>query len=76
MGEEEAEILMAHLPPGGYSNFATRQDILDLRQWILDREERIVARMKSFTLKAIIGSNLGMATVFGVIALTAAGLGG
>ena len=80
LGEEEAEILMAHLPPGGYPNLATKQDILDLRQWIIEREERLEARivgeLKSFTLRAIIGSNLGMAAVFGAIAFTAAGLGG
>ncbi len=86
LGEEEAEILMAHLPPGGYPNLATKQDIVllkqdiavlkqdiavlrqemaalarelkrelneevtGLRQWILERDERLESRLKSFTL--------------------------
>jgi hypothetical protein len=31
-GEEEATILMAHLPPGGWPNLATKQDLLGIKQ--------------------------------------------
>lgn len=70
---------IAHLPPGGYPNLATKQDILDLRQWIMDRERllkaEIVGELKSFTLRTILAANLAMAGVFAAIAFTAAGLG-
>lgn len=78
LGQEEATILMAHLPPGGWPNLATKQDILDLRQRILDREGRlkaeIVGELKSFTLRTVLTANIAMAALFAGIAFTAAGL--
>jgi hypothetical protein len=59
---------MAHLPPGGYPNLATKQDLLDL-------ERRIVGELKSFTLRTILTANIGMAAAFAAIAFTAAGAG-
>jgi hypothetical protein len=58
----------AHLPPGGYPNLATKQDLLDL-------ERRIVGELKSFTLRTILTANIGMAAAFAAIAFTAAGIG-
>jgi hypothetical protein len=70
---------MAHLPPGGYPNLATTQDILDLRQWIMERDRRlkaeIVGEVKSFTLRTVLATNIATAAVFAGIAFTAAGLG-
>ena len=46
LGEEEAEILMAHLPPGGYPNLATKQDIILLKHDLdsLGKELRLEVR--------------------------------
>jgi len=64
LGQEEADILMAHLPPGGYSNLATKQDLLQLK-----------GELKSFMLWTILTVNLVLAGVFAGIAFGAAGLG-
>ena len=58
-GEEEATILMAHLPPGGYSNLATKQDLLDLER-----------RLKLFMLWTILTVNLSLGGVFAGIAFS------
>ena len=60
LGEEEAEILMAHLPPGGYPNLATKQDLLDM-------ERRLKSDLKVFVLWTILTANLGLAGLFTVI---------
>ncbi|HEX2031163.1 MAG TPA: hypothetical protein VHL78_07160 [Actinomycetota bacterium] len=75
LGQEEAEILMAHLPPGGWPNLATKQDILSLRQELLALEPRIVGQLKAYTLRTVLVANLGMVGVFAGIAFTAAGFG-
>lgn len=62
-GEEEAKVLMAHLPPGGWSNLATKQDLLEVE-----------ARLKGHTLRAILAANLSLAGIFAGIALAAARL--
>jgi hypothetical protein len=62
-GEEEATILMAHLPPGGWPNLATKQDLLQLE-----------ARLKSHVLRTLLTANLTMALAFAGIAFAAAGL--
>jgi len=76
LGSEEADILMAHLPPGGYPNLATQQDIMDLRQNVLDlREEireserRVTSELKSFTLWTILTVNLVLVLAIAGIAL-------
>ena len=63
-GEEEADILMAHLPPGGWSNLATKQDLLEVE-----------ARLKAHTFRTILAANLSMAAVFASLAFAVAGLG-
>lgn len=73
-GEEEAAILMAHLPPGGWSNLATKQDLLQLRQDMEQGFVQLEARLKSHMWRAILTANLSMAAVFGGIAFAAAGL--
>lgn len=72
LGEAEADVLMAHLPPGGYPNLATTQDLLDLERRL---KTEIVGELKSFTLRTVLVANLGMATAFAAIAFTAAGIG-
>ena len=67
LGEEEAVILMAHLPPGGYPNFATKQDLLDL-------ERRLSAELKSHTLWVVLTTNVATVLAVAAIAFTAAGL--
>lgn len=59
------EILMAHLPPGGYPNLATKQDLLEME-----------ARVNTHTLRTVLTANLALAAVFAGIAFTAAGIGG
>jgi hypothetical protein len=71
LGPEEADILMAHLPPGGYPNLATKQDLLELERRL---RLEIVGELKSFTLRTILLANLGMAAAFAGIAFTAAGI--
>lgn len=63
LGEEEAIILMAHLPPGGYPNFATKQDLLDLEH-----------RLKAHTLWVVLTTNVATLLAVAAIAFTAAGL--
>ncbi len=75
LGQEEAEILMAHLPPGGWANLATKQDLLGLEQGLRRDVLEAEHRVKAYTLRTILGANLGMAVAFGGIAFTAAGLG-
>jgi hypothetical protein len=69
-GEEEATILMAHLPPGGWPNLATKQDLLQLRQDM----QQLEGRLKSYVLRTILTANLTMAVAFAGIAFAAAGL--
>jgi hypothetical protein len=82
LGADGAEILMVHLPPGGWPNLATKQDVLAQKQDMqaLERSlkrdlSELEHRMRSFTLRAILGANLGMAVAFGGIAFAAAGIG-
>ena len=63
LGEEEAGILMAHLPPGGYPNFATKQDLLDLEN-----------RLKAHTFRVVFAANLATIGVLTAVALGVAGL--
>jgi hypothetical protein len=58
-GEEEATILMAHLPPGGYPNLATKQDLLDLEK-----------RMKLFMLWTVLTVNLTLMGAFTAVVLS------
>ena len=74
-GEEEATILMAHLPPGGWPNLATKQDVLQLRQDMEQGFLHLETRLKSYVLRTILTANLTMAVAFGGIAFAAAGLG-
>jgi len=67
LGEEEAVILMVHLPPGGYPNLATKQDLLEL-------ERRLTAALKSHTLRVVLTTNVATVFAIAAIAFTAAGL--
>ena len=67
LGEEEAGILMAHLPPGGYPNLATKQDLLEL-------ERRLSAELKSHTLRVVLTTNVATVLAVAAIAFTATGL--
>lgn len=68
MGEEHAEAMMQHLPPDGWSNLATKQDLLDL-------EVRMTSELKTHMFRTILGTNLTLAATFAAIAFGAAGLG-
>lgn len=57
LGEEDANTMMQHLPPGGWSNLATKQDLLELE-----------ARMKAHTFRAILTTNLVTVAAFAAIA--------
>lgn len=67
-GEREADILMAHLPPGGYPNLATKQDILDLKQWVADRLDattsglraEIVGELKAYVWRTVLIANVAL----------------
>lgn len=65
LGQEEADILMAHLPPGGYPNLATKQDLLDMER-----------RLKLFVLWVILTVNLILAGAFAGLAFGAGPAGG
>ena len=73
-GEEEAAILMAHLPPGGWPNLATKQDVLQLRQDMKQDLQILEVRLKSHVLRTVLTANLSMAVAFAGIAFAAAGL--
>jgi len=69
LGEEEADILMAHLPPGGYPNLATKQDLIQLRGGLEESIQRVKSELKSFVLWTILTVNLVLALAFAGIAL-------
>lgn len=60
---DTAATLMAHLPPGGWSNLATKQDLLELR-----------SDLKSFTLWTVLATNLTLVIAVVGIAFGAARL--
>ena len=78
LGEEEAGILMAHLPPGGYPNFATKQDLLDLEQRLTSnfdhRFEALEHRLRARTLRVVLTTNLVSVGVLAGVAFAAAGV--
>ena len=74
LGEEEATILMAHLPPGGYPNLATKQDLLMLRQELGRELGGLESRLRGFVWRTIVMANLAMAATFAGIAFGAANL--
>jgi len=78
LGEEEAVILMAHLPPGGYPNLATKQDLLDLEHRLKgDLEHGLAAlkhELKAHTLKVVLTTNVTTIALMTGIAFAAARL--
>ncbi|HEX6262158.1 MAG TPA: hypothetical protein VF097_04850 [Actinomycetota bacterium] len=74
LGEEEAVILMAHLPPGGYPNFATKQDLLDLEERLGTRFEILEHRVRAHTLRVVLTTNLVSVGVLAGVAFAATGL--
>jgi hypothetical protein len=54
LGSEEAGTLMAHLPPGGVSELATRQDLREVEHKLLAEIHR-TARNLTLSLATIIG---------------------
>ncbi len=50
-GEREADTLMEHLPPGGWTTLATKDDLRQL-------EERLEARMEASMLKIALAVNV------------------
>ncbi len=51
------------LPPGGWANLVTKQDLLELE-----------SRLKGHTLRTILAANVSMAAVFAGVAFAAAGV--
>lgn len=78
LGEEEAVILMAHLPPGSYPSFATKQDLLDLEHRLkAELEHGLVAlkhELKAHTLKVVLTANISTIALMTGIAFAAARL--
>ena len=64
----------AHLPPGGWPNLATKQDLLQLRQDMQQGFLGLETRLKSYVLRTVLTANLSMAVAFAGIAFAAAGL--
>lgn len=73
-GEEDAVILMAHLPPGGWSNLATKQDLLDLESRLTGRFHGSLSDLKTSMLRTILTVNVAMVVVVAGVAFGAAGL--
>ena len=70
-GEEEATILMAHLPPGGWPNLATKQDLLQLRQDMKRDLQILEGRMRSHLLRTLLTVNLSISAAFAGIVIAA-----
>ena len=70
-GEEEATILMAHLPPGGWPNLATKQDLLQLRQGMKRDLQILEGRMRSHMLRTVLTVNLSISAAFAGIVIAA-----
>jgi hypothetical protein len=50
LGDEEAGTLMAHLPPGGYSEFATKSDVAALEHRLLAEIHRTARNLMLSTI--------------------------
>jgi len=66
--------LIAPLPPGGYPELATKQDIVDLRKELRDSILGVGSELKRFLLVTILTANLALAVGLAGIAF-GAGLG-
>jgi len=53
LGPEAASTLMAHLPPGGYTEFATKSDLLALKHELLAEIHRAI-RNQTLTFVTIV----------------------
>lgn len=53
LGPEEAGTLMDHLPPGGFGNLATKDDIHVLRADLESLEHRLTAKMEQLARRLV-----------------------
>ena len=67
-GEEEADTLMEHLPPGGWTTLATKEDLRQL-------EQRLEARVEAKMLKTALVVNVPSIMAAVGLAFAAARLG-
>lgn len=67
LGAKEADILMAHLPPGGYSSLATKLDVLE-------SERRTTAELKGHVWRVVLSTNIPTMAIIAGIAFGAANL--
>lgn len=66
--------MIASLPPGGYPDLATKQDIEDLRKELRESFLGVGSDLKRFLLVTILTANLALAAALAGIAF-GAGLG-
>ena len=74
LGEEEASSLMAHLPPVGWADVATKTDLTHLREVLESNFDAKLHRMESRLLRKILISNSTAVLTVGGLAFAAARL--